>query len=254
MGLKDPRTTDALVRQRDRRRAQNLSLFDRLKSPPDWARSLLWLLPDRILGREWVRLPTSKEIVALTFDAGGTDAGLDEILRTLESKGVPATFFITGKWAEVYPGHAQRIASRFPVGNHTFSHPDITRLSDTAIEQQLVEGHRALITVTGHAPRHLFRFPFGASNEHTIRVVNSLGYRCIRWTVGSRGWIGHSAGVTTDEIVQAILERLRPGAIILMHVGGSRGDGSTLDAQALPAVIDGIRSRGYSFVTIERFV
>src|SRR6266542_3984837 len=73
-------------------------------------------LPASLVGIEWTVLPTSKKVVALTFDAGANDAGVASILATLAAQGVPATFFLTGRWAELYPDEARDIASRHPVG------------------------------------------------------------------------------------------------------------------------------------------
>jgi peptidoglycan/xylan/chitin deacetylase (PgdA/CDA1 family) len=206
------------------------------------------------VGTQWYRLPTSARVVALTFDAGGDNAGVSSILDTLLSEGVPATFFVVGRWAEVYPDDTRRIAGRYRIGNHTYTHVDLTTISDTAIRKQLADGEEALLEVTGDTLKPLFRFPFGAASDHAIEVVNSVGYGCINWTVGTRGWMGTSGGETVDTVVHAVLAGLEPGAIILMHVGANPDDHSTLDADALLRVIQGIRAAGYSFVTIEDYL
>jgi peptidoglycan/xylan/chitin deacetylase (PgdA/CDA1 family) len=189
-------------------------------------------------------------VVALTFDAGGNDAGVASILATLRRERVPATFFMTGRWAEVYPDQARTIASGFPVGDHSQTHADLTTLSRAGVTAEVLAAQRSLRRITGHDPRPLFRFPYGASSAQAVDTIHALGYGCIGWTIGSLGWRGTSSGVTVDQIVGAVHDGLQPGAIVLMHVGANPDDGSTLDADALPRVIRTIRAHGYGFVTV----
>jgi len=106
---------------------------------------------------------------------------------------------------------------------------------------------------TGHNPRPLFRFPYGARDERTIGVVNSMGYASVRWSLDTWGWMGTSEGQSVGSVVRRVADHLEPGAIVLMHVGVAR-DGSLLDAEALPRVISLARARGYRFVALDRFV
>jgi peptidoglycan/xylan/chitin deacetylase (PgdA/CDA1 family) len=199
-------------------------------------------------------LPTTKKVVALTFDAGANNAGVASILATLAEKGVPGTFFLTGKWTELYGDQAREVGSRYPVGNHTYGHPYLTSLSDDAVRTEITQAGRLIRSATGHEDRPLFRFPYGDSDARTIGLANDLGYGGIRWTVDTIGWKGTSGGESVDRVVARVLEALRPGAIVLMHVGSNPEDGSTLDADALPGMIDEIRARGYGFVTVDRYI
>jgi peptidoglycan/xylan/chitin deacetylase (PgdA/CDA1 family) len=193
-------------------------------------------------------------VVALTFDAGANDAGVPSILRTLARFHVAATFFLTGHFARTYPAVAREIAARgFRLGNHTMTHPYLTHLSDAAVRWQIAAAGRAISTVTGQNPAPLFRFPFGDQNPRTIAIANQLGYVPVSWTVDTLGWEGASAGITAPEVASRVLAALRPGEIVLMHVGSSP-DGSTLDAHALPRVIGELRARGYSFVTLNAII
>jgi peptidoglycan/xylan/chitin deacetylase (PgdA/CDA1 family) len=193
-------------------------------------------------------------VVALTFDAGANNAGVASILQTLRSTGVPATFFFTGKWTEIYPDQAREIASRYPVGNHTYSHPHLTLLSDWVVRDEVTRAGELIRSATGHDDRPMFRFPYGDSDAHTIDIVNDLGYGGIRWTVDTVGWRGTSDGESVDRIVQRVLDALRPGCIVLMHVGSHPEDGSTLDADSLPRIISELRDHGYRFVTIAEYL
>jgi peptidoglycan-N-acetylglucosamine deacetylase len=80
-----------------------------------------------------------------------------------------------------------------------------------------------------------------------------MGYGCFRWTVDTLGWKGTSAG-TSDDIVHRVLDAAAPGEIVIMHVGSNPDDGSTLDAGALPQVIEQLQAMGYGFTTLDRFV
>jgi peptidoglycan/xylan/chitin deacetylase (PgdA/CDA1 family) len=193
-------------------------------------------------------------VVALTFDAGANADAVPSILSTLAHYQVRGTFFLTGKWVETYPEYATEIGARYPVANHSYSHPDLTELSDPAVRDQITRAASAIKAATGKDTHPMFRFPFGASNQHTIELVNSLGYGAINWTVDTRGWQGTSGGQDVDKIVDRVLAALQPGEIIIMHVGSHPTDHSTLDAYALPRVIEEIRARGYSFVTVDQYL
>jgi peptidoglycan/xylan/chitin deacetylase (PgdA/CDA1 family) len=208
-------------------------------------------LPDPLVGTQWYTLPTTRKVVALTFDAGANADAVPSILATLRAEGVPATFFLTGRWVEVYPGYAAEIGAAYPVGNHSYSHPDLTGLSDAEVRDEIRRADDAIEAATGRDPRPLFRFPFGAWSDHLIAVVNDEGYGAINWTVDTRGWMGTSGGQSVDSVVQRVLDAATPGEIVIMHVGSNPDDGSTLDADALPRVIDELRALRYSFVLVD---
>ena len=198
------------------------------------------------------RIPTSRAVVALTFDAGANADGLPSILATLRTAGIPATFFLTGRWATTYPNGVRQIAAaHYPIGNHSDTHPKMTSLSDGAIANELHVARAKIIAAGGSDPMPLFRFPFGDRNARTIGVVNRLGYVAVRWTVDSLGWKGTSGGMTKQAVIDRVLAAAGPGCIVLMHLGSNPDDGSTLDAAALPAVIAALRARGYRFVTLD---
>jgi peptidoglycan/xylan/chitin deacetylase (PgdA/CDA1 family) len=163
---------------------------------------------------------------------------------------VPATFFLTGDFIDRFPSSARALA-KYPIGNHTYGHPDLTTLSDAGVRTQIRSAAARIRAVTGHDPRPLFRFPFGAVDRHAIALVNAECYVAFRWTVDSLGWQGVTGGQSTDSVVKRVLGTARPGEIVLMHVGAHPEDHSTLDADALPRVISGLRARGYGFVTLD---
>jgi peptidoglycan/xylan/chitin deacetylase (PgdA/CDA1 family) len=201
-------------------------------------------------GIDVVRLPTSRHVVALTFDAGGNAAGVPRILAALEQTGVRGTFFLTGSWTRSFPNEARAIAGRYPVGNHSMTHPHFNALDDAAIRAQLVNARALVRSTTGHDPYPLFRFPYGERDPHNRTLVNDMGYVSIFWTVDTLGWQGTSGGRSEKSVEQRVLAQLQPGEIVLMHLGSNPLDGSTLDADALLNVIAAIKAAGYGFTTI----
>ncbi|WP_226963938.1 polysaccharide deacetylase family protein [Nostocoides sp. F2B08] len=198
------------------------------------------------------RVATTKRVVALTFDGGASDAGGRKILDTLAAKNAPATFFFTGDFTLDHPALAREIARSYPVGNHTQTHPDLTTLTRTQVVDQIRSGRATIRAQTGAETRPLFRFPFGARDATTIGLVNDECYVAYRWTVDTLGWKGTSGGITAEIVYERVMAGLQPGEIVLMHVGSNPKDGTTLDADALPRIIDGIRAAGYTLVTLPR--
>lgn len=196
-------------------------------------------------------VPGAGRAVALTFDAGANSAGLPAILQTLAGVGIHGTFFLTGSWATANPaGVAAIVAGGHLVGNHSQTHPSFTGLLDAGIGDQVLAAQQA-IQAAGADPRPLFRFPFGDRDTRTIAAVNNLGYVPVRWSVDTLGWKGTSGGISAQQVADRTLSALQPGEIVLMHIGSNPDDGSTLDADALPQMIDRIRQAGYGFVTLD---
>jgi peptidoglycan/xylan/chitin deacetylase (PgdA/CDA1 family) len=180
-------------------------------------------LAPRLLGRDWDRIPTDRKIVALTFDAGANADGVGSILATLAREHVPATFFLTGQFADSYPAQTRLIATGgFRLGNHSATHPSFPALGDAAIRDQVLGAEHDIRVATGGDPRPLFRFPFGDRDQRTITAL----------------------------VAGRVLGALTPGEIVLMHLGSNPRDHSTLDADALAGVIEALRDQGYGFVTL----
>ena len=215
--------------------------------PPPTARGI----PASLVGAEWTTVPGAARVVALTFDAGANGDGIPSILQTLTQHGVPATFFLTGRWVTAYPTYATQIGAAFPVGNHSQSHPDLTTLPDDSVRAEVASAADAIVSATGRDTHPWFRFPYGARDARTLAIVNDLGYGSVRWTTDTLGWKGTSTGQSATSVVQRIMDDLRPGQIVLMHVGSHPTDGSTLDADALPEAIRRIRDAGYDFVDLD---
>jgi peptidoglycan/xylan/chitin deacetylase (PgdA/CDA1 family) len=171
------------------------------------------------------------------------------IVATLRQEGVPATFFLTGDFVRRYPSASKSLAG-FRVGNHTMTHPHLPSLPDAQVRAEVADARDQILAGVGQDPRPFVRFPYGDRDSRTIALVNSLGYVAVRWTVDSLGWQGARSHTATS-VADRVLAAAQPGLIVLMHTGSNPDDHSTLDADALPAIIDGLRDRGYTFVTLD---
>jgi len=205
-------------------------------------------LPPAVVAGELVRLRTRQHVVALTFDGGGNADAAQAVLAILRREHVSGTFFLTGHFVKTYPRLARAIGRRYRVANHTVDHLDLRRLSTPAATREITQAQAMIERATGRDPRPLFRFPYGARDSRTLRIVRQLGYVSIRWTVDTWGWMGLHFQ-TVAGAGRRVLAYLVPGEIVLMHLGSSR-DHSTIDSKALPGVIRAVRARGYRFVTL----
>jgi peptidoglycan/xylan/chitin deacetylase (PgdA/CDA1 family) len=210
--------------------------------------------PSGLGGANWGAVKATNKVVALTFDGGSGAEAVDGILSTLEAQHVLATFFLTGEFVNKFPVEARAIvAAGERVGDHSVSHPHFIgdHLTDAQMCAQVRDARQRIISATGADPWPWFRFPYGDLNAHAISVVNAAGFVPIGWTVDTLGWKGaKDTGITVSTIVNRVLANLKPGEIVLMHVGAAP-DGTTLDAAALPSIISALAARGYSFVTMD---
>jgi peptidoglycan/xylan/chitin deacetylase (PgdA/CDA1 family) len=209
---------------------------------------MILALPPAIVAGELVRLQTRQPVVALTFDGGANADGARGVLAVLRREKVPGTFFLTGRFVKGYPALARAIGRRFPVCNHTVNHLELTRLQTAAVIREVTVAERMVRAATGREARPCFRFPYGARDGRTLTIVHGLGYASVRWTVDTWGWMGTSSQ-TARGVVRRVVAGLVPGQIVMMHLGSAR-DRSTIDTNALPAVIRAVRARGYRFVTL----
>jgi peptidoglycan/xylan/chitin deacetylase (PgdA/CDA1 family) len=193
-------------------------------------------------GRNCYRIPTGQKVVALTFDDWCSEPKLKSVLATLKAAGVDATFFPNGEWVALYPDLARSIiAAGYDIGSHSYSHPVLPDLRTADMRSEIQKTEEALAAVGAKDPAPLFRTPYGAWNPRLLRVLRSEGYVNILWTCDGSDYI---PGRTAPQVVNAIVSRLRPGAIILMHVE------SEPTPVALPELIRQIKARGYRFVNL----
>jgi peptidoglycan/xylan/chitin deacetylase (PgdA/CDA1 family) len=180
------------------------------------------------------------KVVYLSFDDGPSPRYTPLILDALDRYGVRATFFALGENVSRHPSVTRRAHRRgHSVQNHTWSHPDLRRVSWSAFKSQIVRTDRAVHAQTGYTPRCL-RPPYGAVDDRVRQRARSLGKTIRLWTVDPRDWSRPGSAV----IANRVLNDVRPGSIILLHDGG--GDrGQTV--AALPTILRTLKARGYTF-------
>ncbi len=191
-----------------------------------------------------------KKQVAITFDAGAASESFPLIASALKKYGVKITFFLTGQWARQNPTFVQQISSQgMEIANHTWTHPDLTKISNELIRDEIQRTDDLLTQLSGHTSKPLFRFPFGARDSRVTKVINEMGYRSIYWTVDSLDSVG--APKSTDFIISRITsltDAQLDGAIILMHIG------ARTSAEALPTILEKLQERGFKIVTISQLL
>ena len=182
----------------------------------------------------------SEKRVALTFDAGDvndSEENITSILDTLVRTETPATFFLSGRWIEKRREHSRRLANvkYFELGNHTYRHPDLTKLSAGGIRREMESTQRIIQRVTGKVPS-LFRPPFGRYDNRVRKEARRLKLSLVLWDVGSDDYL---AKKTSDDIAGATLKHLSNGSIVLLHINGDAKN----THKALPGIIEGIRKK-----------
>lgn len=202
------------------------------------------------LGGELVnRVDTDEKVVALTFDDGPKPGYTQEILDILERDGVRATFFLNGEAIEAHPQQARRIVEAgHEVGNHSYSHPRLVLVDYATVAEEL-ERTDALIREAGYSGTIHFRPPFGRKLFSLPRYLDDHGITSITWDVAPETW--DERVQPTDEITGKVLQEVRPGSIILLHVMFPSRDNTRA---AVPGVIEGLRERGYRFVTVSELL
>ncbi|MGO4599441.1 polysaccharide deacetylase family protein [Terrabacter sp. 2RAF25] len=172
--------------------------------------------------------------VYLTFDDGPSATWTPRVLAVLRKYGVRAVFFENGQNLSWYPSIPRTLRSYGNlIGNHTWSHPNLTLLSNASVSWQLNRTEAAL----GYRPRCV-RPPYGATNSRIQAIIAARGQRHILWTVDPRDW----SRPGTWTIVTRVLAGVRDGSRILLHDGG--GDRSQTVA-ALDLLIPRLRARGF---------
>ncbi len=184
--------------------------------------------------------------IAFTYDAGSGADGAAAILDMLKRQGVTATFFLTGKWVETYPDLAKRIAAEgHEIANHTYSHPDLTKIPADEVIKQVKDGEAAIRKVTGRESKPLFREPYGAFSDDERRLVREAGFSySIYWEVDTLDWQFPSI----DTEVKRITERSTSGSILLMHLNVPNS--AIASDRAIPI----LREKGYKLVTISQLL
>lgn len=189
---------------------------------------------------------TDEKKISISFDAAWGAEDFPKIMEILDKHHVKTTFFMTGDWVEKYPECVKTLVEKgHDLGNHSASHPDMTKLSKEAQKEQILKVHNAVKELTGYE-MELFRPPYGAYNNDVIRTCYENGYFPIQWDVDSLDWKDLSA----PEIINKVCNHkaLDNGSIILCHNGAKH------TAEALDEMLTNLKNQGYEIVPISQLI
>jgi peptidoglycan-N-acetylglucosamine deacetylase len=189
------------------------------------------------------RFAPDEPVVALTFDDGPGPA-TPEIADTLARMEVPATFFVVGSAAAGRPDEVKRLAADgHTIGGHSCSHPRSADVDDAQVVDECVRTAALVAELTG-APAPFVRPPYRkVDGARYAALLDDLGFATVTWSLDPRDW----AATDPVDIVTAVLDALKPGAIVVLHDGGRNREATV---EALPLIVHGARLAGYRFVAL----
>ncbi|SFE33662.1 polysaccharide deacetylase family sporulation protein PdaB [Paenibacillus algorifonticola] len=193
------------------------------------------------------RVNTKKKRIALTFDIGWGSRVPAPVLDALSANKVnKATFFLSSPWVLKHPRLARKIKTMgYEIGSHGQLHENYTEHSNRWITREVKSAGSAIRRATG-VKCQLIRTPNGDMNHRVTRLLGSLGYYTIHWSVDSMDWT--NPGVRT--IIRNSTLNVKPGDILLLHAS----DSARQTAKALPFIIRKLRRKGFDFVTVSELL
>lgn len=188
---------------------------------------------------------TSQKILYLTFDAGYENGYTPAILDALKKHNAKATFFVVGNYIETSPELVKRmVAEGHTVGNHTYHHPDMSKIADTASFQKELQSLEQLYKeTTGQEMSKLYRPPQGKYSESNLKMAKELGYKTFFWSLAYVDWYVNKQP-TAAEAFNKLIPRIHPGAIVLLH------STSKTNAEILDELLTKWEGMGYTFGTL----
>ncbi|TKI59032.1 chitooligosaccharide deacetylase [Brevibacillus antibioticus] len=194
-------------------------------------------------------VPTESKVIALTFDDGPDQVYTPQIASLLKQYQAKSTFFVVGNRVSQYPEIVKSLANdQHEIANHTYSHPDIRKLSANRLLEEVQKTQETIYSATGVRPT-LFRPPGGYYNESVVDTAKQAGFLVVMWSwhQDTRDW--SDPGV--KKIVNKVLNNARNGDIVLFHdYGGNRRQ----TVQALEEILPELKNRGYKFVTVSELL
>ncbi len=190
--------------------------------------------------------PEDKLVLYLTFDAGYENGNTPAILDALKKHHAPAAFFVVGNYLETSPELVKRMrAEGHIVANHTYHHPDMSKISTKeAFQKELSDLEKLYTEITGETMPKYYRPPQGKYSEANLQMAKELGYRTFFWSLAYVDWY-QDKQPTQDEAFKKLLGRIHPGAVVLLH------STSSTNAQILDELLTKWEEMGYSFHSIE---
>jgi peptidoglycan-N-acetylglucosamine deacetylase len=193
----------------------------------------------------WFSVNVDGPYIAMTFDDGPNPETTPRLLDILKQRNIKATFFMIGQNAQANPKIVQRIlAEGHEIGNHSWTHPQLSKLSDERVTEEINKTQAAIKDACGYTPI-LLRPPYGAiTARQKDWIEKQFGLSVIIWSVDPFDWKRPGASV----IEQRILAGARPGAIVLSH------DIHKQTVDAMPATLDALAAKGFKFVTVSQLI
>uniref|UniRef100_UPI003D2CA8E0 delta-lactam-biosynthetic de-N-acetylase n=1 Tax=Paenibacillus oryzisoli TaxID=1850517 RepID=UPI003D2CA8E0 len=187
----------------------------------------------------------SQKELYLTFDNGYENGYTGRILDVLKEKQVPAIFFVTGHYIKTEPELLKRMAAEgHLIGNHSWSHPDMSQISTAQIQKELDQVKAGVAAVTGQQEMRYLRAPRGIFNGRSLATSHGMGYTNVFWSVAYRDWEPKQQK-GWEYAYKNVMAQLHPGAVILLHSVSSD------NTEALGRIIDAARSQGYQFKSLD---
>lgn len=188
-----------------------------------------------------------KEIY-ITFDAGFENGNTERILDALKKHGVKATFFLVGNYFETQPELVKRMAEEgHTIGNHTYSHPDMSKIGDIQSFQTELQKNESLYRdILGSEMPKLYRPPQGKFCEENLKMAQQLGYSTVFWSLAYVDWYTDDQP-TPEQAFSKLLPRIHPGAVVLLH------STSSTNAEILDELLTKWEETGYSFGDLEAY-
>lgn len=248
--LKAPRGLDILEHKQMSRSARRLAaIILGVVLAASGFRALIRARTYQVFGVLVDRVNTREPVVALTFDDGPNTTTIDGILQVLAESNVRATFFVIGNELETHPEAGRRlVAAGHELGNHSYSHRRMVFTSPAAAQVE-IERTDALIRTVGQSGAVVFRPPYGVKFVGLPWYLRQNGRTSVTWDIEPESFSEVASNATA--IVQHVMERVRPGSIILLHPWYRSGEPTR---QAVPQLIRSIRDRGFRFVTISEML
>ena len=187
--------------------------------------------------------------IYLTFDCGYENGNTSQILDALKKHDAPATFFVVGHFLESAPEMVKRmVEDGHTVGNHTYHHYDMSKISDPAVFRKEMDDVRTLFQeTTGTEMAMYYRPPQGKYSETNLQMAKDLGYATFFWSLAYVDW-NVDAQPSHEEAFSKLIDRIHPGAVVLLH-NTSKTNGEILDE-----LLTICEEMGYSFGKLEELV
>ena len=190
-----------------------------------------------------------EKVIYLTFDAGYENGNTEPILDALKKHHAPATFFVVGHFLETAPELVKRMVEEgHVVGNHTYHHPDMSKISDEAsFGKEIQDVEKLFFDLTGTEMIKYYRPPQGKYSESNLTMAKNMGYHTFFWSLAYVDWY-QDKQPTKEEAFSKLIGRIHPGAVVLLH-STSQTNGEILDE-----LLTKWEEMGYSFAPLSQLI